>query len=125
MALSRQKLAVMHIMKKELALCDEEYRSILMQTAGVESAKSLDELGFRKLMNYLVRDRRYRLSPGGMTLRQKLFIRSLANNLNWTADHLANFITKYYHKGKLEELTRKEAMHLIESLKNVREHRRA
>lgn len=119
MVIDRDKLAVIHIVKKELGLSEEDYRAVLKNVAGVSSAKELDAEGFRNLMNYLVRDKRYRIEPGGMTLKQKLFIQNLASQLNWHEDHLKNFIHKYYHKPRLEELTRGEASKLIQSLKNI------
>ena len=119
--ISREKLAYIHIVKKELDLSDSEYRDILKEVAGVRSAKYLNEKKFRKLMNYLVRSGRYYIQPGGLTIKQKFFIRSLANNMGWSDTHLNNFIRKYYHKLNINELTRKEAMKAIESLKHVKE----
>jgi hypothetical protein len=118
--IDRKKLALIHIVKKELGLSDAEYRNILKNTAGVDSAKYLDAGGFRKLMNYLVRSGRYRLNDKGLTLKQKMFIKSLAGDLGWDDGHLNNFIRKYYHTDELKGLSRKEAVKLIESLKNIR-----
>jgi len=115
-------LALIHIIKKELKLSDSEYRSILKQAAGVDSAKELDEEKFRKLMHFFVRSKHYRLNPYGLTIKQKLYIEYLANKLGWKKGHLDNFINKYYHKLGVDKLTRKEAMKAIESLKHVREH---
>jgi hypothetical protein len=120
--MDRRKLAVIHIVKKELNLSDTEYRNILWKAAGVESAKELNNEKFRKLMNYFVRSKHYQLNPYGLTIRQKLLIKYLADKLGWDDIHLSNFINKYYHKRDIEKLTRKEAIKLIESLKNVREH---
>jgi hypothetical protein len=57
-----------------------------------------------------------------MTLKQKLFIKALARQLDWDPDHLRNFIRKYYQRDGLDALTRKEASNLIESLKAIRVH---
>lgn len=122
MDIGRKKLAVIHIVKKELALSDEEYRDILHKAAGVASAKELDEAGFRKLMNFFVRSRHYRINRYGLTIRQKLFMKYLAGQLKWTEGHLDNFIRKYFHKEGLEKLTRRQAINAIESLKNVLKH---
>ena len=43
-------LAAIHIAKKELALTDAEYRALLRETAGVDSAKYLDAAGIRTIM---------------------------------------------------------------------------
>ena len=124
MSIDRKKLALIHIVKKELNLTDEAYRDILQKEAGIRSAKDLDESGFRKLMNYFVRSEHYRVNQFGLTLRQKLYIESMAEGMGWTQDHLNNYIHKYYHKSRLVDLSKKEAIHVIESLKNVRMHQR-
>lgn len=54
-----KKLALIHIVKKELGLSDEEYREILRREAGVDSAKDLTDESFRQLMRFLVRSRHY------------------------------------------------------------------
>ena len=124
MKIDRNKLAVIHIVKKELSLSDEEYRAILRDAAGVDSAKDLDDAKFRKLMNVFMRSRRYRLRPDGITLRQKYFIRNLRRDLGWDENHFENFLRKYHHKKGLDRLTKKEAVKLIESLKKVKAHKK-
>jgi hypothetical protein len=120
--LDRKKLALIHIVKKELGISDPDYRCLLKRIAGVESSKALDEAGFRKMMRFFVRSDYYRANSFGMTLKQKLFIKSLASQLGWEEDHLRNFIHKYYQREGLDALTRKDASKLIESLKAVRAH---
>ncbi|MCM8792699.1 MAG: regulatory protein GemA [Candidatus Omnitrophica bacterium] len=120
----KKKLAVIHIVKKELGLSEEEYRNILKKVAGVETAKDLDEESFKKLMHYFVRSRYYQLNPLGLTLKQKLFIEYLAKELNWDKMHLSNFLHKYYHKSRIEDLSRKEAIKVIESLKIIKQHQK-
>jgi len=118
----RKRLALIHIVKKELGLSDEDYRCILGRIAGVESSKDLDEAGFRKLMRFFVRSDYFRANSFGLTLKQKLFIKALARDLGWDPAHLRNFIRKYYQRDGLEALDRKGASKLIESLKAVRAH---
>lgn len=120
--MDQKKLALIHIIKKELGLSDEEYRGILREAAGVETAKDLDGQKFRKLMNFFVRSRHYQVNPHGLTLRQKMFINNLVHDLRWEDDHLKNFLEKYYHKGEVDHLTKQEAMKVIESLKNIKSH---
>jgi hypothetical protein len=120
--LGRKKLALIHIVKKELDISDEDYRCILQRIAGVQSAKDLDETHFRKLMYFLVHSHYYRVNAFGLTLRQKMFIDSLVRQLRWDQNHLRNFIRKYYHRHDLKSLTEREASHLIESLKAIRGH---
>jgi hypothetical protein len=122
--MDKKKLALIHIVKKELGLSDEEYRKILYEAAGVRSAKDLDEWSFRRLMSYFVRSPHYRLNPLGLTLKQKLYVKFLVNQLGWTQEHLDNFMHKYYHTDGLDALSKKEARNLIESLKNVLRHQK-
>lgn len=114
-------MALIHIVKKELNLSDAQYRAILQEAAGVSSAKYLDEEGFRVLLNYFVRSKHYRINPDGLTIRQKLFIKYLAQQLHWSRVHLKNFIHKYYSKTEINKLTKKEAIGVIESLKNIKQ----
>ena len=120
--LPQNKLALFNIIKKELNLTEMEYRHILLTAAGVFSAKDLDEVKFRKLMNYFVRTRHYRVDKDGVTIRQKLLIKYLAKELGWEEEHLNNFIHKYHQVDNLNRLTRQQAGRVIDSLKHVREH---
>jgi hypothetical protein len=120
--LDKNRLAVIHIVKKELGLSDPEYREILEKAAGVTSSKDLDEPGFRKLLRFFAVSRYNRVNKFGVTLRQKMYMGSLARGMNWNEQHLNNFIHKYYHKQGITELTRREAIKVIESLKKVKDH---
>ena len=120
--LDHKKLAVIHIVKKELGLTDIKYRDSLEKITGVRSAKDLDEAGFRKLMNHFARSKYYRAKKDGLTLRQKLYINSLKEQLNWNEWHFKNFLKKYYRKTGVESLTRKEASNLIKSMIKIIEH---
>lgn len=117
----KRKLALIHIIKKELKLSDSEYRRMLKEAAGVESSKYLDDNRFRQLMNYFVRSRHYRVNSFGLTIRQKLYIKYLAREIGWSPEHLDNFLNKYYRKSRVDDLNRKEAAKVIESLKNIRQ----
>lgn len=120
--MDNKKLALIHIVKKELGLSDREYRDILEKTAGVRSAKDLDAKGFQKLMHYFVRSRHYRSGRDTITLRQKMFIKHLLDEAGWNEQHFLNFLKKYYKKPALDRLTRKEASNVIESMKNIIKH---
>lgn len=122
--MDRKKLALIHIIKKELNLSDAEYRNILKLAAGVESAKDLDEDKFKKLMNYFVRSKYYQVNQFGLTMRQKMYIKYLCGQMSWEEKHLNNFLGKYYHKSQLDSLTRKEAIKAIESLKHIIGHQK-
>ena len=120
--IDNKKLAVIHIVKKELSLSDPQYRDALEKVTGVRSAKDLDEPGFRKLMNYFARSKYYRARKNGLTFRQKMYLRSLKDQLNWNEWHFTNFLKKYYKKTTVESLTRKEASKVIKSLQNIIKH---
>ena len=120
--LDPKKLAVIHIVKKELGFSDDEYRDFLEKSCGVRSAKELDELSFRRLMRDFAKSRHYRLNPEGLTIRQKLYILHLVEELGWSPNHLNNFLHKYYHKSVIDSCSKEEASKVIESLKQVKSH---
>ena len=122
MTVDHKKLAVIHIVKRELCLSDDEYRDILERETGVRSAKDLDEKGFTRLMRYFAGSDYYRVNRFGLTLKQKLFIKHLLTKLGWDLQHSENFLNKYYKKTDFDKLTKKEASNVIESLKNILEH---
>ena len=51
-----------------------------------------------------------------------MFINYLAQQLQWSNAHFENFIHKYYAKTDINALTKKEAIRVIESLKNIKQH---
>ncbi len=120
--LDKKKLALIHIVKRELNLSDQEYRDILSQVTGVRSAKDLDEMAFKRLLRYFTRSKRYQINQFGLTFRQKYFIKHLIEDLRWDEDHFHNFLKKYYQKTGIDELTKAEASKVIESLKNIMKH---
>lgn len=120
--IDHKKLAVIHIVKKELNLSDKTYRDTLEKVAGVRSAKDLDAAGFRKLMNYFARSKYYRTRQDGLSFRQKMYIKNLKEQLNWNKWHFENFLKKYYRKTTLDSLTAKEAGNVIKALKNIIKH---
>ncbi|MEK6727762.1 MAG: phage protein GemA/Gp16 family protein [Candidatus Omnitrophota bacterium] len=120
--MDKKKLALIHIIKKELNLGDAEYRRILQQAVGVQSAKDLDEVSFKKLMNYFVRSKYYQVNRFGLTMRQKMYLKYLVQELGWDDTHINNFLGKYYHKYEIDKLTKNEAIKVIESLKSISEH---
>lgn len=117
--LDHKKLAVIHIVKRELDLADEDYRDMLEKAAGVRSARDLDEAGFQRLMRSFARSRHYRPSRQGLTLRQRLFIKHLAEELGWDTNHLRNFLKKYYKKERVATLSKKEASKVIIGLQQI------
>ena len=119
MTLDHKKLAVIHIVKKELGLSDRAYSNQLEKITGVRSAKDLDESGFRRILNYFVRSRHYRSNKEGITFRQRMYIMDLREKLGWKEAHFVNFLKKYYGKEDIRELSKKEGSKVIISLKKV------
>jgi hypothetical protein len=117
--MDRRRLAAIHIIKRELELSDDAYRRILRKVAGVSTSKDLDDAGFHRLMRYLVRSRHYRVDPGGLSLRQKLYLDHLREACGWTQSHFDNFLHKYYHVETLEALSGRAASKVIESMKHI------
>ncbi len=117
--MDKKKLAVIHIVKRELSLSDNEYRNILKRVTGVQSAKDLTDDQFHKLMRYFVRTRHYRETNGGITLRQKYYLQQLKERLQWDDAHFRNYMYKYFHKRGLNAYTKHEASNLIVALKKI------
>ncbi len=117
--MDKKKLAVIHIVKRELSLSDDEYRNTLERVAGVRSAKDLTDDQFHKLMRYFVRTRHYRVASKGITLRQKYYLRQLKERLQWDDSHFRNYIHKYFHNRDLSAYTKHDASNLIVALKSI------
>lgn len=117
--MDKKKLAVIHIVKRELSLSDDEYRNILERVAGVRSAKDLTDDQFHKLMRYFVRTRHYRTTNNGITLRQKYYLQQLKEKLQWDDTHFRNYMRKYFHNRNLNTFTKHEASNLIVALKSI------
>lgn len=50
--ISRDKIALIHVAKKELGWSDEVYRHVLKDHGGVSSSKDLDESGFDRVIKH-------------------------------------------------------------------------
>jgi len=117
--MDKKKLAVIHIVKRELSLSDEEYRNILERVAGVRSSRDLTDSQFHKLMRYFVRTMHYRVTGKGITLRQKYYINQLKKDLGWDDSHFQNYINKYFHNRDLETYSKHDASNLIVTLNAI------
>jgi phage gp16-like protein len=51
LTISKERKAVIHVAKSQLAMTDEDYRALLLRAAGVGSSSELDDAGFTKLMS--------------------------------------------------------------------------
>ncbi|KKW41015.1 MAG: PF06252 family protein [Candidatus Peregrinibacteria bacterium GW2011_GWA2_54_9] len=131
--ISKQKIALVHVGKKELGLSEPEYREALRHHAGVKSAKDLDEEGFKKVIDHMKalgfwikrnfeqsrpRDAGDLPTPDQLRVIEHLW-EDLAQYLN--AAHNINFRRGFYEKrvriAPLGPQTRAEANHVIEVLK--------
>ncbi len=117
--MDNKKLAVIHIVKRELSLSDEEYRNILERVADVRSSRDLTDSQFHKLIRYFVRTRHYRVTSKRITFRQKYYINQLKKDLAWDDSHFQNYINKYFHNLDLETYYKHDASNLILALKTI------
>ena len=117
--MDNKKLAVIHIVKRELSLRDDEYRNILERVVGVRSSRDLTDSQFHKLIRYFVRTRHYRATDKGMTLRQKYYINRLKKDLDWDDSHFQNYIKKYFHNRDLDTYSKHDASNLIVALNTI------
>lgn len=53
MALSNKQIVLLHVLKKQNDLQDNEYRDLLEQSAGVSSADELDNQGFNQVLAFM------------------------------------------------------------------------
>lgn len=139
-------LAAIHIIKKELALTEAEYRAILREVAGVDSAKYLDESGDRAVMArlYALRDERRQAAKKRVKTptERKIWalwlggddrpgLRNYLPQPERTVAYLLGFVRRASGNQKIQEaadlsaLTGKEAYRTIEALKLRLEHERA
>lgn len=119
--IDNKKIALIHAVKKECNMSDDDYRELLKESAGVNSSKELDEQGFKKVMQYFAKTVHFKKEKNGITLKQKMFIDSLKKKLKWEKEHFDNYVKKYYHKDNIEEMSKKDGSHLIISLKKIEE----
>lgn len=138
-------LAAIHIAKKELALTDAEYRAILREVAGVDSAKYLDAAGDRAVMArlYALRDERRGAAPKRVKTptERKIWrlwlgreddpgLRSYLPQPERTVAYLLGFVRRASGNQKIQEaddlagLTPDQSKNTIEALKGRLEQER-
>ena len=122
-SIAHNKLVRIHIIRRELGLTDEQYRSMLKRIAGVTFAKELDDRSYDKVTRHFERCRQEVLAIRRLTTHQRFFIEGLQKKLGWNDTRCRNFLLKYCHVAEPSALDRKQATKLIESLKNVLQHR--
>ena len=138
-------VAAIKILQKELGLTDAEYRAILREVAGVDSAKHLDAAGDRAVMArlYALRDERRGAAPKRVKTptERKIWrlwlgreddpgLRSYLPQPERTVAYLLGFVRRASGNQKIQEacdlacLTRQQAYHTIEALKSCLEQER-
>ncbi|MGF0038955.1 phage protein GemA/Gp16 family protein [Victivallis vadensis] len=132
-------LKAIHWARRELGLADAEYRAILREVAGVDSAKYLDAAGDRAVMARLcaLRDERRGAAPKRVKTptERKIWrlwlgdeddpgLRSYLPQPERTVAYFLGFVRrasgnqKIWEADDLASLTRKQAYHTIEALKS-------
>ena len=61
-----KKIAVIHKIKNDLKISEEEYRKILKESAGVISSKELDEIGYKKVIKAYMKSKYYQEKTGSI-----------------------------------------------------------
>lgn len=125
-----KKIALLHVAKRALRLTDDDYRAMLMQAAGVESAKELDLLGFERVLAHLTRlgfkstwsTRTYGNRAGMASPAQVDLIRKLWGEYHQGDDETAEaalnaWLTRYHHVSALRFVTADIAGRIIPGLK--------
>jgi hypothetical protein len=131
--LPAKKIALLHVAKKQLGLADADYRAILSDYGGVESAADLDEPGFQCVMNYLTAlgfrsswtkrtygDRPKMATPAQVDLIRKLWAawRDAAGLGKDERDAALNaWLAKYHKVSALRFVSREKAQPVIAALK--------
>ena len=125
-------LAAIHIRAKEAGLDDAAYRDLLLQVAGVTSAKELDEDQYLAVMREIwarihAKQRRPKITRPKTKTESKIWavwyeIGKYIPREEWTAPYLMGFVSRVIHRearstGDLATLTPAEAHKVIESLK--------
>lgn len=132
--ISKQKLALIHVAKKELKWSDAVYRHVLKDHGGVETSKDLDESGFDRVMKHAKamgfwikrnwKQERPRDAGDLPTPAQLDVIQHLWTDLSefregaLSRKFQSGFMTKVLHIPALGPQTRAQANKLIEVLKN-------
>jgi len=135
MAITKSKLALIHVAKKQLALDDTSYRTVLEAFGGVKSAKHLTDQGFQAVMEHFERSGfrssnytpRRRSRPGMATIGQIKKIYKLWWRLGesyYTKGHerqaLRGFLKKRFGVNHENFLTLDKAGQVIEAVKAIK-----
>ena len=130
--LTREQIAIVHVAAHQLGMTDEDYRALLMATAGVNSSRGLDEAGFRSVMRRFEKlgfthgkpqAPQYGQREGMATPAQVELIRTLwakwhgREDARDSARALGHWLERSYHVSDLRFVTDAMATKAIEGLK--------
>ena len=134
MTVSRKQIAVLHVAKAKLGLSDSEYRTALVQLAGVTSSTELDRPGFEAVMGFFEYLGFRPLVPGGpdygdrpgmASFAQLELIRALWRE--WAEDGdgsgLNTWMQRTFKVSSLRFLTKADAARAITALKAMKARR--
>jgi hypothetical protein len=129
--IGREKLALVHVARRDLELEEDIYRATLLDVAGVKSSRDLDQAGFLKVMARF-ESMGFRSRPnlgdreGFATPKQLDYIQGLFRQWLGREDDaaLTAWIDKRYHVSALRFLDVVRAQKAIEGLKKMLQHKR-
>lgn len=127
--LPANKVALVHVARRDLALSDDDYRAILARLANVGSAKDLDLQGFESVIGYLAQPgfksnwqkRTFRRRPGMATPAQVQLIRRLWRDYHGSDDDTAlnAWMSHFHHIAALRFVDALKAQPIIAALKQM------
>ena len=132
MTIRPRQTRLLHVARRQLALPDDAYRSILVNLAGVTSSTELDQAGFDTVLAYfewlgfkpvLPRGPNYGARPGMATFTQMELIRALWAEFTrgeGTAEGLNVWIERCFKVSSLRFLTLDGARKAITALKAMK-----
>lgn len=131
MSISKKQKAILHVAKGKLKVSDTQYRTALVQIAGVESSTDLDQGGFEAMMGlfeYLgfapltARGPDYGARPGMASFAQIELIRVIWSEYTKGADEdaLNKWLLRSFKVSSLRFLTKAAGQKAITALKHMK-----
>ena len=132
MSITSRQIALLKLATKKLGLTDAEYRSCLVQLAGVESSIDLDRDGFEVVLAFFewrgftplqAKGPNYGARPGMASFPQLELIRNLWSE--YTRDkageaELNKWLERCFKRSSLRFVTKPEAQKIITALKAMK-----
>ncbi len=130
MALSKSQIAILHVAKKQLAIDDDTYRTILVKLTGEVTSKEIDRAGFETVMGYFEylgfrpmdsQAPRYGNRAGFASFAQLELIRQLWREIHRESEvneeALVGWLLKYQKVSAMRFITSAMAPKIITALK--------